>query len=229
MVSPVNTQTKYDLPLPKDFTLSHKSFNMSLMAPAFSAITLSFGGHAVFPSIEKHMEDPRKFPFAFNMAYVTLLIMYISTAVAGYSVFGNGTYSPILCNLPRDTTPVGYVASVTKLLIAIHVVIAYPILLTVAASGMEEGMLGLYKHLQPGQTKMGVIFKRTLFRTCLVATTCLVAIKLPYFGDFMSLIGALCLVMMVFVLPIVFYWKVKRVSTLVMLWGIFVIIIGEIC
>ena len=54
---------------------------------------------------------------------------------------------------------------------------------------------------------------RTLLRTCLVSVTCCIAIFVPFFGLLMELVGALCLTMMVFVLPVLFSWS---------LWGEFV-------
>ena len=62
-------------------------------------------------------------------------------AVFGFYTFGDITYSPILCNFPRSTSTVmGAVTASTKLLIAFHVMSAYPILMTVLTTEIESSL-----------------------------------------------------------------------------------------
>lgn len=98
----------YDLPIPEDWnhtgmhdTVSYEIFSGGGFASAFAAITLSFGGHAVFPTIEKHMTRRETFSHTFDVSYLALVIMYLAAAFAGYYSFGDATYSPVLCNFPR--------------------------------------------------------------------------------------------------------------------------------
>ena len=80
---------------------SHALLDLKLLPSAFSAIVLSFGGAATFPTIEANMEKPAMFPKVLNKAFATLVALYLVTATAGYYTFGDITFSPILCNLPR--------------------------------------------------------------------------------------------------------------------------------
>ena len=92
--------------------VDHHWFLGSQFASAFAAIVLSFGGHAVFPTIEQHMKQPKQFRKVFDMSYIILVVLYLTTALCGYLVFGGNTYSPILCNFPRGIeTPVGVVTA----------------------------------------------------------------------------------------------------------------------
>ena len=271
IIQPVTlaSATEYNLPVPEPFlnrssiraggSVGHTYFSTSPQdfALAFSAITLSFGGHAVFPTIEKHMSAPSKFVSTFNAAYACLLLLYLLAAVMGFYAFGDITYSPILCNFPRSTsTLMGAVTAGTKLLVALHVISAYPILMNVLVSEIEE-WLGLRGSrgggvsgekdtmrapllpLQGGPVEStagkshpvantgdaetpgnppqrcpssGQAWRRrlmqTLLRCMLVGTTSAIAIKVPFFALLMELVGALCLTMMVFVLPVIFSFMI---------------------
>lgn len=57
--------------------------------------------------------------------------------ILGYQTFGDNTYSPILCNLPHS----GVITIIMKLLIATHVLCAYPILMNVLCQEMEVLLL----------------------------------------------------------------------------------------
>jgi amino acid permease len=79
-VRPDSVNTSW-LPLPDEFANSNKTEpghkfvgKPALLAEAFSAIILSFGGHAVFPSLEAGLRDRRQFPAVLNSAYVALLV-----------------------------------------------------------------------------------------------------------------------------------------------------------
>ena len=62
-------------------------------------------------------------------------------AVFGFYTFGDITYSPVLCNFPRSTeTTMGAITASTKLLIAFHVMSAYPILMNVLTTEIERGL-----------------------------------------------------------------------------------------
>lgn len=185
--------------------LQTKPFDIQLFPSAFAAITLSFGGHAVFPSIEQHMRRPSGFASTLSAAFITLVFLYVLTAVSGYFVFGGATYSPILCNLPRDSTWMGYATKVTKLLVATHVMIAYPMLMNVVVTELEA----LLKIEREGRGCFVQFLLRTVLRTAFVAVTVVVALEVPYFAPFMSFVGAACLGMIVFILPVIFHWILR--------------------
>lgn len=85
---------KYNLPTPPSFQnmtrlhpdepVSYDWFVLGNFPTAFSAITMAFGGHAVFPSIEQHMEKPSNFKKTFDAAYMVLISLYLVVASAGY-------------------------------------------------------------------------------------------------------------------------------------------------
>lgn len=228
------------------------------------------------------MSDPTQFNATFNAAYVVLLVVYIFAAVFGFYTFGDITYSPILCNFPRSTdTTMGAVTASTKLLIAFHVMSAYPILMTVLTTEIEAGLgwtaveddvkddvlkvhkvaghhtdedghisllsndalstLSTLPSFNNGDDEKvdGVIgcgcgcplfVKRTVLRTTLVVLTCSIAIFLPFFGLLMELVGALCLTMMVFILPVLFSFSLwgHEMTMAQKVFGIFIVAVGAI-
>ena len=71
---------------------------------------------------------------------------------------------------------------------------------------------------------------RTWLRcACVVATTA-VATFLPYFAPFMTLIGAVCVGMIVWLMPVVFHWRIcgAQISWPRKLLGVVIIIVGII-
>ena len=67
-----------------------------------------------------------------------------------------------------------------------------------------------------------------LQRCSAAALTALIALFCPYFPEFMTLVGAACLTMIVFVLPVVFSWKLRggSMSTAEKLCGWLIIAVG---
>ena len=265
IIKPVTAESvhEFNLPVPPTFlnstsikaggSVAHHLFQPGQFPVAFSAITLSFGGHAVFPDIEKAMPDRDKFASTFNLAYVVLLVVYVLAAVFGFFTFGDITYSPILCNFPRSTSTVmGAVTASTKLLIAFHVMSAYPILMTVMTTEIEQSLGWMSRDETGGEDKLvgytqesalldsadalgkkesnGSFVKRLMLRTVLVSATVCVAVFVPFFGLLMELVGALCLTMMVFVLPVIFSFQLwgDRMSMPQKVFGLFIVAVGGI-
>ena len=163
----------------------------------------------------------------------------------------------------------GAITAVTKLVIALHVMSAYPILLVTAASEIEHA-IGIVDeddlrrlrldddedddssssspdvdvavveeetqgvHTTPAafksrkRTSWKTFCYRTLLRATLVVSTCSVAVFVPYFAQVMELVGALCLTMIVFVLPVLFTWKLQgnTMGWISKFWGFCIIAAG---
>ena len=266
IIKPVTAEAvhEFNLPVPPEFlnsssikaggSVPHHLFQLDQFPVAFSAITLSFGGHAVFPDIEKAMGENRgKFNATFNLAYLVLVVVYVVAAVFGFFTFGEITYSPILCNFPRSTaTVMGALTASTKLLIAFHVMSAYPILMTVMTTEIEQSLGWLHvddgkqdskdgqetallssaggRHGTASGANGGSFVKRMMLRTCFVAMTVCVAVFVPFFGLLMELVGALCLTTMVFLLPVIFSWKLwgHDMSLAQKVFGLFIVAVGAI-
>ena len=71
---------------------------------------------------------------------------------------------------------------------------------------------------------------RILLRLSAVGLTCFVAIMVPFFPDVMSLVGAMCLTMIVFILPVFFSFRLRgqKMSLIEKVWGICIVCCGSI-
>lgn len=76
-------------------TVTHEVTSYTGFPSAFAAITVSFGGHSVFPTIEEHMRSRESFHRVFNYAYALIMLLYVPVATAGYYAYGDLTGSPV--------------------------------------------------------------------------------------------------------------------------------------
>jgi amino acid permease len=187
------------------------------IVPAFTAMALAFAAHAGLPQVEASMKDPKKFAYSFNFAYALVLLLYLPVAVIGYAVYGNGVYSPILCSLPQDN----WVQQAAKALVTLHVLLTYPVLMTLLLGEVEKSI-----GLMPGE--QGYLCKRSELRALFVAATVGVAAFVPYFDTMMSLVGAICVVMTTFVMPAVFYLKLRAKAWAQRLVPVLVALLGTV-
>ena len=55
-----------------------------------------FGGHSVFPTIYRDMENPKDYPAVVDWTYVATAIVYLLIAAGGYLMFGLDTLEEVL-------------------------------------------------------------------------------------------------------------------------------------
>jgi amino acid permease len=192
--------------------VEYKTINYSLFPSAFSAITLSFGGHSTLPTIEQHSSSPKAFLKIVNYGFLILLLLYVPTAALGYMAFGENVESPILNSFNSHD---GVIVT-TKIIVAIHCLSAYPVLLGVVFSEIEAFIPNLQTNL----------ITRSAVRATLVSITAIVAYFVPFFGDFMTFLGACCITMMVFVLPVTLTFKLRKLPWYEYIWCGFILAAG---
>lgn len=130
------------------------------------------------------------------------VILYFLTAVPGYYVYGTSVKSPVY-----DSLPDGGPKSASIIIITIHLILATPILLTSFAIDVE-------KMLKIGPDHRSFVIEwtlRWLFRGALIVAIAVIAIFVPFFGDFMSLLGAFSNCALVFIFPVIFYYKLTGI------------------
>ncbi|KAF9923404.1 hypothetical protein FBU30_006538 [Linnemannia zychae] len=206
-------------------TATHKLVDWAKLPLALATISFAYGGNVVYPHVEQSMRYPCHWTKALWVALLVCFVMYISIAVAGYAAFGNETLSPILRNLPS-----GALSVTANSLITVHVLLAAPILLTSLSMMIERSITKQFPRFAEGNS-FEQFLKRAGPRTVTMFLTGLVAGIVPYFGDVMDLLGSLTQCLLVFVMPIVFYYRLgglKRASWFTMSWALSVLIIGLI-
>jgi amino acid permease len=163
---------------------------------------LFIGGNPVYAHVEAGMRKPKDWNKVIAAGLTFCVILYYLTAAPGYYVYGTGVLSPIYDNLP-----VGGPKSASIIIITIHLIFATPILLTSFALDVEK-MLKINPEHRSFVAEWSLRF---LFRGVLMVAIAVIAIFVPFFGDFMSLLGAFSNCALIFIFPVIFYYKLTGI------------------
>ncbi|KAG0049185.1 hypothetical protein BGZ83_005988 [Gryganskiella cystojenkinii] len=211
-----------DMSNPKFDTVQHQNVILRNLPSTVASISICFGGNVVYMHVEEAMRYPKSWNRVVSVAMVICAVLYLATAIPGYMAYGDLAKSPILESLPKDTfTKVG------TIVIIIHVILAAPILLTSFALEFE-------RLVEITVARRGVVMERvyrTLLRLVIVGVCGGIACTVPYFGDFLSLLGALGNCTLIFVLPILCYFKLigwRQMRWYELVWCAVIVIIGVI-
>ncbi|XP_054154352.1 uncharacterized protein LOC128952915 [Oppia nitens] len=213
-----------DAPTFKD-KANHDSPTFSNFFLGFGTIVFAFGGAAAFPTFQNDMKDRTKFPIAVVVGFIILIILYLPVSIAGFTVFGSSVSSDIL-----NSVSIGGLRTTITLLFAIHLFLAFLIILNPVAQEFED-LVGIPQYFT---------YKRCITRTVLMALVCFTALSVPQFGKILSLIGGSSVTLMTFVLPPIFYlslvsqqnqnkeWPKREITLKVKILLIIIILIGII-
>ncbi|CAG8483178.1 6315_t:CDS:2 [Scutellospora calospora] len=207
----------------RDFTESlnyndTSSHNLYQIPMSFAAVSLTYGGNCLFPSIEGNMRRPKDWNKVVTAALITCTIMYLIVAFSGYYVFGD-------CKIIRTTQHEGPILTIATIFITIDILLTAPILLTSFASEAEEFLNITSEHY----SVISEFILRVIFRSSIVIGCAIVAIFMPLLGDFMALLGALAMYCLVFIFPVIFYIKLfgwSKLSILDLICSLIVVFIG---
>lgn len=142
------------------------------------------------------MRQPKKWPVVLGLALGCVSIMYLLMGIVGYYVYGDHLVSPILNSLPK-----GYSRDATYIIITLHLIAAAPLPLTSFSAELEKNWK--FDELPPRRERVLRMATRLIIMVCIT----LVATFLPYFGDFMSLIGAVSNLVIVYITPVACHLK----------------------
>ncbi|KAI9295709.1 hypothetical protein K502DRAFT_324180 [Neoconidiobolus thromboides FSU 785] len=189
---------------------------------ALATISFSYGGNVVYPHVEASMKNPKAWRKMLFSSMVTVSVFYIIISVVGYYVYGRMVESPVLNSIPQGVANVVATAFIT-----FHVIAAAPILLCGFSLEMENSFNINRDHMGP--IKEFVI--RFSLRVLITGILTVIAVYVPYFGDFMSLVGALANCMIVFVIPVICHlklygWRDRKWYEYI--WMFIVIVVGLI-
>ncbi|GAA5815965.1 hypothetical protein MFLAVUS_009484 [Mucor flavus] len=169
---------------------------------ALSTIAFSFGGNNTYPHVEHALKKPHQWKYAVIAGLSTCTALYFLTAVPGYWSFGNATKSPIYDSLPEG---IGRMLSV--IVMTIHVILAIPIYTTSFSLEFEK----FSNCSEERYGKFGAWVGRAIIRSITMGILVVLACFIPFFDDFMGLIGSLANCGLVFLLPVLCYLKLTGV------------------
>ncbi|KAJ2908170.1 hypothetical protein GGI21_003154, partial [Coemansia aciculifera] len=165
---------------------------------AMSSIVFSYSGSVVYPHVEASMKKPKQWPNVVYTAMGFCAVAYLLIGVSGYWAYGSDVVSPVL-----DSIPTGAPATIAKIMITLHVMIAAPIMLLTFFLEVELA----WKINAERLGKKREFTVRLIYRSVVVGLVCAVALAIPYFSDFLGLISSIACVTMFAILPIVCYLK----------------------
>lgn len=165
---------------------------------ALSTISFSFGGNAVYPHVEASMKKPSQWPKVVAAGLSTCALLYFLSAVPGYYVYGDTVQSPVYESISDGVPKI-----IAIVVMTFHVLAASPILLTSFALDAED-MLNITVE-RFGRIKEFII--RMLFRIFLMVVVGVIGACIPHFDHLMSLIGSFANCGLIFIFPILFYFK----------------------
>ncbi|KAG0380729.1 hypothetical protein BGX24_005607 [Mortierella sp. AD032] len=207
---------------PEYADIYHNNVVLANLPTTIASISICFGGNVVYMHVEEAMRYPKSWNRVVAAALASCCVLYVLTAVPGYLAYGSKAESPILGNLPEDAfTKTG------TIFIIIHVILAAPILLTSFALEFE-------RLVDVTVARRGVAMERvyrSIIRLVIVAFCGGIACTVPYFGHFLSLLGAMGNCSLIFVLPIIFYFKLigwRQMKFYELGWCALIVVIGVI-
>ncbi|KAF9274933.1 hypothetical protein BGZ88_002693 [Linnemannia elongata] len=201
-------------------TIQYDAVILRNLPIAVATISVCFGGNVVYMHVEESMRYPRSWNKVLVWAMLACCLMYAMVAVPGYLTYGPSSESPILKSLPQGTS-----RKVATIMIVAHVLLAAPVLMTSFALEVE-------RVFDISIEKRGVIKERlyrTVTRLIIMGAVGGIACLVPFFDSFLSLLGALGNCMLIYVLPIFFYWRLigwRQMPWYELLWCAIILIIG---
>ncbi|KAM3585819.1 hypothetical protein VKS41_002363 [Umbelopsis sp. WA50703] len=210
-----NTQIdhQHDIARPRNFAI------------ALCTFAFSYGGNVIYPQVEESMKDPKSWNKVLFAAIFLITAMYVLTGVPCYLVYGNTVKSPVYASIPA-----GAPQNIAMIVITVHVLLAIPLYLFSFTMEIEQ-LLGITT-ANPKLSRFTRLAFRTVLRICELCFCAIVAIIIPYFGDFMALLGAISSGFLLLVFPCLFYVKLfgrRRIGWINLIACILICVIGVFC
>ncbi|UYV79039.1 hypothetical protein LAZ67_17000835 [Cordylochernes scorpioides] len=162
---------------------------------AMSTFGFAYGGTPAFPSFQNDMKNRKKFSLAVTIAYIGLVIMYVSMGLAGKYVYGDRVADNVL-----ESLSAGPLRTAAQVLIIIHFAAAFQLMANSPCQEVEEYL--------KAPKKFG--WKRVAIRTSVMAFMVFVSESIPEFGKVLNLVGAFAGTSVIFIFPPIFYYLLCR-------------------
>ncbi|TKY52699.1 GABA transporter 1 [Spatholobus suberectus] len=176
---------------------SFKAFN------ALGTIAFSFGD-AMLPEIQNTVREPAKKNMykSISAAYSAIVLTYWQLAFSGYWAFGSEVQPYILASLSIPE----WTVVMANLFAAIQISGCFQIYCRPTYAYFEERMGSKSSHF-PLRNRLA----RLIFTSIYMVLVTLIAAAMPFFGDFVSICGAIGFTPLDFVFPALAYLKAGRI------------------
>ncbi|KAK4377224.1 hypothetical protein RND71_003520 [Anisodus tanguticus] len=151
----------------------------------------SFEGVGMAIPLESEMKDKSKYGKILALSMFLIALMYGTFGVMGYFAFGSSTKDIVTSNMGK-----GLLSTIVKLGLCINLFFTFPLMLNPAFEIFE-------RRFSDGNYSVWM-------RWILVLGVTMVALLVPNFADFMSLVGSSTCCVLGFVLPALFHYQVFK-------------------
>lgn len=146
------------------------------------------------------MKKRESWPKVLTLAMFSVTIMYLMIGIPAYLTYGETLRSPVYVDLQP-----GFSITISIIMITVHILLALPVYQTVFSVEIEN-YLGLDTD-NVSETRQHI--SRILLRTIIVILTVCAAVSVPYFSDLMQLFGATGNGVLLVIMPILVWIKLK--------------------
>lgn len=178
------------------FVESH-DFKLTSFIFSLGTFMFGFGGHAVFPTIQHDMKQPKYFTRSAVIAFGFVTLMYGPISVFGYLTYGSSLDDSII-----NSVQTNWMQRAANLFIAIHCVLT----LTLNVNPLNQEVEQLLKLPQ------GFGWHRVVVRTVVLIAVVFVAETIPKFGPLLDVMGGTVIALTAGVLPLVYNLYLKAAT-----------------
>ncbi|KAI1706338.1 transmembrane amino acid transporter protein [Ditylenchus destructor] len=157
---------------------------------ALGTFIFSYGGHAVFPTIQHDMKKPHEFTKSSILAFTIIALMYAPVSIMGYLTYGDSLRDSIINSLQTK-----WIQQTVNMLITVHCILT----LTIVFNPINQEAEEYFK--VPHQFGL----KRVFVRTGTLLAVVFVAETLPTFGPLLDFVGGSTMALLSIIFPCVFY------------------------
>eukprot|EP00250_Pteridium_aquilinum_P035644 c9756_g1_i1 orf=196-1776(-) len=169
-----------------------KAFGDIVAVPsAFGVGVYAFQASGIVIPLEASMEQPSKFGSVMEKTFISIGVLYGTSAVLGYAAFGSNTQQVITLNLRS-----GIEAMLIKSAMSFTLFVAFPLVLTPVFELLERRFC---------RRKLSLVL-----RTLVVFVVCLLSTTVKQFTDFLSLSGSSISCLLGFIFPAAVHIKVMK-------------------
>lgn len=213
--------TEYDKMSLKNIPL----FNAETFPIGFGIIVFSYCAHAVFPSVEGSMKEPKKFPTMMNLAFFLAAFIKCLLGLMAVLRFGDATEQVVTVNV-KSSLAFNYLANA---LVITNVFLAFPICFFIVLETWDTNLLPLFPHLQRDSKYHW--FWLLITRLLLATFGLFLSVVVPHFGLLMGFVGSFTGTCLSFVFPCLFHMKLKwnTLKWYSIALRCFVIVFGLVC
>eukprot|EP01013_Petalomonas_cantuscygni_P008060 TRINITY_DN20771_c0_g1_i1.p1 TRINITY_DN20771_c0_g1~~TRINITY_DN20771_c0_g1_i1.p1 ORF type:complete len:499 (+),score=48.52 TRINITY_DN20771_c0_g1_i1:57-1499(+) len=168
----------------------------------------------------------RRFAFRVIWSVNTVIVttLFILFGAIGYSAYGSATLDIVTLNMPSDVPA----TTLVRLVFCLGLFCTYPVMMFPVFSTIEGPLFAVLGRLSGGGPTSFLELKRSVFRVAVVLMTFMVAVSVPNFGLFVSLVGSTACATLAFILPPLYHLRICRPRGLVAAIDVTVLLLGLI-